>query len=59
MVNAAAAGGVPCRSYGKMTELSKAAGKENAGIFGITDENLAKAISAEIDHRKSMNEEVF
>ena len=29
-------------------------GKENSGIFGITDENLSKAILEEIDHIQSM-----
>ena len=44
---------VPYRIYGKMAELSHIPGKTDSGIFGVTDENLAKVISEKIDHRES------
>ena len=49
MTHAARANGVPVRIFATMAELSKITGKENAGIFGITDPNLARAIIEEID----------
>lgn len=39
--------GVLYIQYGTKESLSHAAGKTGSGVFGITDENLAKAISAE------------
>ena len=44
---------VPYRIYGSMRELSHMTGKTDSGIFGVTDENLAKVISEKIDHRES------
>lgn len=44
---------VPYIIYGTKEVLSQRTGKEDSGIFGITDENLAKAILVEIDNRKS------
>ena len=44
---------VPYVVYGTKEVLSHRTGKDDSGIFGITDENLAKAIQDEIDHRKS------
>lgn len=44
---------VPYIVYGTKEVLSQRTGKEDSGIFGITDENLAKAILVEIDNRKS------
>lgn len=54
MVAAAKKNNVPFRIYGEMEELSHITGKENAGIFGITDENMSKAIIEEIDHIQSV-----
>lgn len=54
MSSAAAKYNVPLRIYGSMEDLSHITGKENAGIFGVTDENLSRAILEEIDHRQSM-----
>ena len=47
MQRAAAACGIPCIVYGTKESLSHATGREDSGIFGVTDENLAKAISEE------------
>ena len=44
---------MPYRIYGSMRELSHMTGKTDSGIFGVTDENLAKVISEKIDHRES------
>ncbi len=44
---------VPYVVYGTKEVLSQRTGNEDAGIFGITDINLAKAISEEIEHRNS------
>jgi len=44
---------VPYVVYGTKEILSHRTGKEDSGIFGITDENLAKAILEVIEHRKS------
>ncbi len=49
---------VPCRTYGKMDDLSHITGTEGKGIFGLADKNLADAIVSEID-RQSLEEEVF
>ena len=46
--------GIPVRVYGNNQELSHMTGKENSGIFGITDANLSKAILEEIDHMQSV-----
>ena len=46
--------GIPVRVYGNKQELSHMTGKENSGIFGITDANLSKAILEEIDHMQSV-----
>ena len=53
MVSLAERKNVPYRIYGVKETLSKRTGNADAGIFGITDVNLAKAISEEIDHRES------
>ncbi len=53
MVSSAERKKVPYRIYGTVEELSHITGKTSSGIFGITDENLAKAISEEIDHKES------
>ena len=44
---------VPYRIYGSMRELSHKTGKTDSGIFGVTDENLAKVISEKIDNIES------
>lgn len=54
MISGAEKQGVPYRMYGTKEVLSHFAGKEDSGIFGITDINLAKAISDEIDHIQSL-----
>ena len=54
MVSAAEKNRVPYRLYGSKEELSHITGKEDSGIFGITDENLSRAILEEIDHIQSM-----
>lgn len=56
IIRAAEKSGVEYRLYGTKDVISVSVGKEDAGIFGVTDENLAKAISYEIDHRKSKKE---
>lgn len=48
MMRAAASAKVPCAVYGSRESLSKATGKTDSAIFGVTDENLAKAISEEL-----------
>ena len=48
MTRAAASAKVPCAVYGSRESLSKATGKTDSAIFGVTDENLAKAISEEL-----------
>lgn len=53
MTSAAERGGVPYRIYGKKDTLSQRTGKTDSGIFGITDENLARTILEEIDYRES------
>ena len=45
---------IPYRFYGSKEDLSHITGKENSGIFGVTDENLSRAILEEIDHIQSM-----
>ena len=54
MTAAAAKNNIPYRIYGSKEELSHITGKENAGIFGVTEENLSRAILEEIDHIQSM-----
>ena len=54
MTAAAAKKNIPYRIYGSKEELSHITGKENAGIFGVTEENLSRAILEEIDHIQSM-----
>lgn len=54
MISNAKKNNVPFRIYRSMENLSHITGKENSGIFGITDENLSKAILEEIDHIQSM-----
>lgn len=44
---------IPYVVYGTKEILSQRTGKEDSGIFGITDENLAKAVLYEIEHRES------
>ena len=53
MVSLAAMHNIPYIVYGTKEVLSHRTGNVEAGIFGVTDENLAAAISREIDHRKS------
>lgn len=53
MVSLAERNKVPYRIYGTKEVLSHRTGNVDAGIFGVTDENLAKAISEEIDYKKS------
>ena len=53
MVSLAARHNIPYIVYGTKEVLSHRTGNVEAGIFGVTDENLAAAISREIDHRKS------
>ena len=48
MTRTAASAKVPCAVYGSRESLSKATGKTDSAIFGVTDENLAKAISEEL-----------
>ena len=50
---------VPYLIYGNMDELSHITGMEGKGIFSITDDNLAKVISQEIDNNQSLEKEVF
>lgn len=54
MISASRKYNIPYKVYGSKEELSHITGKENAGIFGITDENLSRAISEEIDHIQSV-----
>ena len=58
MLRAAKQYEVPCRTYGKMDDLSHITGTEGKGIFGLADKNLADALVSEID-RQSLEEEVF
>ena len=53
MLSLCARNNVPYVVYGTKEILSHRTGKEDSGIFGITDENLAKAILEVIEHRKS------
>lgn len=53
MISNAKKNNVPFRIYRSMENLSHIQGKKS-GIFGITDENLSKAILEEIDHIQSM-----
>ncbi len=53
MTSIAQSKGVPYIKYGTKELLSQRTGKADGGIFGITDENLAKAILEEIGHRES------
>ncbi|MBR5516432.1 MAG: ribosomal L7Ae/L30e/S12e/Gadd45 family protein [Firmicutes bacterium] len=53
MVSLTTRNNVPYVVYGTKETLSQRTGKEDSGIFGITDENLAKAILDEIEYRKS------
>jgi len=54
IVSAAERNKIPYRFYGSKEDLSHITGKENSGIFGVTDENLSRAILEEIDHIQSM-----
>lgn len=47
------------RIYGSVQELSHITGKDNKGVFGITDRNFADIIGQEIDKEQSLNQEVF
>jgi len=47
---------VPIRIYGTCEELSHITGKENKGIFGITDQGFAKSIAEKIDKEKESKE---
>jgi ribosomal protein L7Ae-like RNA K-turn-binding protein len=53
MVSVAEKNNIPYRIYGTKEDLSHITGNVDAGIFGLTDENLAKAILSEIDYRES------
>lgn len=53
ILSAAKASGLPWRIYGDRQTLSHRTGNVDSGIFGVTDENLAKAILEEIDNRES------
>lgn len=53
MIKLATSRNIPCRTYGSKESLSHITGKTDSGIFGITDENITKAILEEIDHKKS------
>ena len=44
---------VPYGIYGTKEDLSHITGKEDSGIFGVTDINLEKAISNEIENNQS------
>ena len=50
---------VLCRRYGAVSELSRITGEENAGIFGIIDENFANVILKEIEKSETEKKEVF
>lgn len=51
--------GTSYRIYGSVQELSHITGKDNKGVFGITDRNFADIIGQEIDKEQSLNQEVF
>ena len=54
MISEAERRGVPYKIYGTKEALSHITGKEDSGIFGVTDVNLANAISKEIEHIQSI-----
>ena len=47
---------VPVRIFGKCEDLSAATGKEDKGLFGLTDEGFAKSIMKQIDEMKQERE---
>ncbi len=47
--------GVDYREFGKSEELSHATGKEDKGLFGITDKGFANSILKEIDRINMIN----
>ena len=49
--------GIPYREYGTCSELSHFTGKEDKGLFGITEEGFASSIAKEID-KESKGKEV-
>ena len=49
ILRAAAKSGTPLRIYGTKDKLSEMAGENERAVFGITNDNLAKAILQEID----------
>ena len=49
---------IPMRIFGTCEELSRATGKEDKGLFGITDKGFAKGILEKIDEDNS-EKEVF
>lgn len=51
--------GIEYRIFGSADELSHRTGKDNKGIFGITDDNFANVICKEIDLIQSKEKEVF
>ncbi len=53
MIQLATSKNIPYRIYGSKESLSHITGKTDSGIFGITDENITKAILEEIDYKKS------
>lgn len=53
MISEANKKGVPYGIYSTKEALSHITGKEDSGIFGVTDINLAKAISSEIENIQS------
>ena len=50
--------GTPCVVYGTSEELSKVAGAQGSAVYGITDENFAKAILTETE-KANIDKEVF
>ena len=51
--------GTSYKIYGSVSGLSHITGKDNKGVFGVTDRNFADIISQEIDKEQSLNQEVF
>jgi ribosomal protein L7Ae-like RNA K-turn-binding protein len=48
--------GVRSRIWGTASELSHAAGKDDKGVFAVTDEHFAEVITEEIDRIQSEGE---
>ena len=48
---------VPVVRYGTCEEISKATGKEDKGLFGLTDKGFAESIMREVEKENKNNKE--